>query len=154
MATTINASTLTVTVTEEISLNGSAQGATNSHTISSINEISKRIVTCPASNTTTIATFASAVNTSAGAIDVEDARYIRVTNLDDTNPITLAVVGAATLYQVSIEKGYSHIICTPDGCMLAEADTSPSFGTKADITSLQVNPGANSVDVEIFIASI
>ena len=152
MATTINASTLTVTVTEEISLNGSAQGATNSHTISSINEISKRIVTCPASNTTTIATFASAVNTSAGAIDVEDARYIRVTNLDD--PITLAVVGAATLYQVSIEKGYSHIICTPDGCMLAEADTSPSFGTKADITSLQVNPGANSVDVEIFIASI
>ena len=130
MATTINASTLTVTVTEEISLNGSAQGATNSHTISSINEI------------------------SAGAIDVEDARYIRVTNLDDTNPITLAVVGAATLYQVSIEKGYSHIICTPDGCMLAEADTSPSFGTKADITSLQVNPGANSVDVEIFIASI
>ena len=154
MATTINASTLTVTVTEEISLNGSAQGATNSHTISSINEISKRIVTCPASNTTTIATFASAVNTSAGAIDVEDARYIRVTNLDDTNPITLAVVGAATLYQVSIEKGYSHIICTPDGCMLAEADTSPSFGTKADIASLQVNPGSNSVDVEIFIASI
>ena len=154
MATTLKSATLKVTVEEEISLNGVRQDCKNVLRISDINEISKRIVTCPASNTTTIATFESAVNTSAGAIDVEDARYIRVTNLDDTNPITLAVVGAATLYQVSIEKGYSHIICTPDGCMLAEADTSPSFGTKADIASLQVNPGSNSVDVEIFIASI
>ena len=154
MATTITNATMSVTITESISLNGSNQGGTNTFSVADIDEVSKRIVTCPASNTTTIATFASAVNSSAGAIDVEDCRYIRVTNLDDTNPITLAGVGAATLYQVSIERGYSHVICTPDVCMLAEADTSPSFGTKADISSLQVNPGGNTVDVEIFIASV
>ena len=154
MATTITNATMTVSITESVSLNGSNQGSSNSFTVDEIDEVSKRIVTCPASNTTTIATFASAVNSSAGAIDVEDCRYIRVTNLDNSSPITLAVVGAATLYQVSIERGYSHIICTPDGCMLAEADTSPSFGTKADIASLQVNPGGATVDVEIFIASI
>ena len=154
MATTISSATLSVSIKETINLNGQEQGATNNFTISSINEVYKRIITCPASNTTTIATFNSNVHGAANAIDVEDARYIRVTNKDDTNPITLAVVGAATLYQVSIERGYSHVICTPDGCMLAEADTSPSFGTKADIASLQVNPGANTVDVEIFVASI
>lgn len=146
--------TLTTTITESLTLNGSQQGSSNTMSVDSINEVFKRVVTCPASNTTTIATFNSNVHGAANAVDVEDARYIRVTNLDSSNPITLAVVGAATLYQVSIERGYSHVICTPDGCMLAEEDTSPSFGTKADIASLQVNPGGNAVDVEIFIASV
>ena len=145
---------MTVKITENLTLNGSQQGSTNTLTLTGINDSFRRIVSCPASNTTTIASFNSNVYGAAGAIDVENARYIRVTNLDSTNPVTLAVVGAATLYQVSIERGYSHIICTPDGCMLAEADTTPSFGTKADIASLQINPGSNTVDVEIFIASV
>ena len=38
--------------------------------------------------------------------------------------------------------------------MLAEADTSPSFGTMADIASIQVNPAGNDVDVEILVASV
>ena len=37
--------------------------------------------------------------------------------------------------------------------MLAEADTSPSFGTMADLASIQVNPGGNAIDVEVFVAS-
>ena len=37
--------------------------------------------------------------------------------------------------------------------MLAEADTSPSFGTMADLASLQVNPAGNAIDVEVFVAS-
>ena len=37
--------------------------------------------------------------------------------------------------------------------MLAEADTSPSFGTMADVASLQVNPGGNAVSLEVFTAS-
>ena len=57
MASTITAATLTVRVVESISLNGSAQGASNSFTIDSINEIFKRIVTCPANQDTTVATF-------------------------------------------------------------------------------------------------
>ena len=39
MASTITAATLTVKVTETISLNGAAQGASNTKTIASINEI-------------------------------------------------------------------------------------------------------------------
>ena len=73
--------------------------------------------------------------------------------MDDTNALELAVVGAATLYQVELAAGESHILGNPDAIMLAEADTSPSFGTMADIASIQVNPGGNAVDVELFIAS-
>ena len=154
MTSSITAATLTVTITEAVSLNGYDQGASNSLTISSINEVFKRIVTCPASNTTTILTFASNVHTSAGAIDVEDTRYVRITNLDSSAPITIGVVGAASCYMVSLEFGRSYVLCTPDGIMLAEEDTSPSFGTKSDIASIQVNPGANTVDVEVFVAGI
>ena len=47
MATTISNATMTVTVTESVSLNGSQQGATNTLTLSNIDEIYKRIVTVP-----------------------------------------------------------------------------------------------------------
>tara|TARA_R100001082_G_scaffold49951_1_gene27033 strand:+ start:2418 stop:2882 length:465 start_codon:yes stop_codon:yes gene_type:complete len=153
MASTISAATLTVTITEAVTLNGYDQGSSNSLTISSVNEVMKRIVTCTASQTTTLVTFAASVHTSVHALDVEDTKYIRITNKDDTNAIELAVVGAATLYQVELGAGESHILGNPDAVMLAEADTSPSFGTMADIASIQVNPGGNAVDVELFVAS-
>ena len=47
MATTITAATLTVTLTEAISLNGYDQGAKNVLAISSIGEVYKRILTIP-----------------------------------------------------------------------------------------------------------
>ena len=76
------------------------------------------------------------------------------TNKDNTNAVELAIVGAATLYQITLAAGESHILGSADGLMLSEVDTSPSFGTMADLGSIQVNPGGNAVDVEIFIASI
>jgi hypothetical protein len=153
MASTISSATLTVTITEAVSLNGSAQGATNTLSIASINEIFKRIVTCTASQTTTVLTFNADVHGAAGAIDLQDAKYIRITNKDDTNALELAVVGAATLYQVELAAGESHVLGNPEAVMLAEADTSPSFGTMADLASIQVNPGGNAIDVEVFVAS-
>ena len=153
MASTISSATLTVTITEAVSLNGSAQGATNTLSIASINEIFKRIVTCTASQTTTILTFNAAVHGAAGAIDLQDAKYIRITNKDDTNALELAVVGAATLYQVELAAGESHVLGNPEALMLAEEDTSPSFGTMANLGSIQVNPGGNAIDVEVFVAS-
>jgi hypothetical protein len=154
MATTITAATLTVTLTENLSLGGNNFGGSKELTIASVTEAYKRIVRCINSQTTTIATFNGNAFGAANAIDLEDAKYIRVTNLDDTNPVEVAVVGAATLYQVRLSAGESHILGAPDDLMLAEADTSPSFGTMADIASIQVNPAGNDVDVEIFVAGV
>jgi hypothetical protein len=154
MASTVTASTLEVVISETLSLGGTQYGGTKTLSIEGINEVFKRIVKCVNSQTTTVATFNGNAFASANAIDVEDAKYIRVTNLDDTNPVELAIVGAATLYQVKLAAGESHILGSPEDLMLSEADVSPSFGTMADIASIQVNPASNDVDVEIFIASI
>ena len=154
MTTTISNATLTVTITESVSLNGTQQGATNTLSIANVDEVFKRIVTCTASQTTTLLTFNAAVHGAAGAIDLQDCKYIRVTNKDDTNALELAVVGAATLYQVELAAGESHILGNPEALMLAEEDTSPSLGTMADLASIQVNPGGNAIDVEVFVAGI
>ena len=145
--------TLTVTLTESVTLNSREQGGTSSFTVASIDEVMKRTVTCPTSATTTVATFATATSTSANAIDAQDCKYIRVTNLDSANGVELAVVGAATLYQVTLAAGQSHVLGSPSVLMVAEADTSPSFGTMADVASLQVRPIGDAVTVEVFAAS-
>ena len=145
---------LSVTLTESVTLNGSVRGTTNTLTVSDIIDTFERVVTCPALQTTTIATFATNVYDSVGAIDTQNAKYVRITNLSSEYDMELAVVGAATLYQVHIVAGHSHIICRTDDGMLAEADTSPSFGTMADIANIQARPTAGSdISVEIFVAS-
>ena len=144
---------LTTTVTESVIINGSVRGSTNTVTTTGINNVYERVVTCTSAQTTHIAAFDTNSYGSAVQIDKEDVRYIRVTNLDSTNSLELAIVGATTLYQVLLNAGQSHILCAAEDVMLAEADTSPSFGTMEDLTSIQVNPAA-TLDVEIFVASV
>jgi hypothetical protein len=144
---------LTTTLSESVTLNGAVRGTTNTVTTTGINNVYERIVTCTNAQTTFLAAFDTNSYGSAVQIDKEDVRYIRVTNLDATDSLELAVVGAATNYQVLLKAGQSHILCAAEDVMLAEADTSPSFGTMADLTSLQVNPAAD-LDVEIFVASV
>jgi len=144
---------LTTTVTESVTLNGAVRGTTNTVTTTGINNVYERIVTCTTGQTTFLAAFDTNSYGSAVQIDKEDVRYIRVTNLDTTNSLELAMVTGGTNYQVLIKAGQSHILCAAEDIMLAEADTSPSFGTMQDLQSIQVNPAA-TLDVEIFVASV
>ena len=144
---------LTTTLTESVTLNGSVRGSTNTVTTTGINDVLERIVTCDHSNTTTIATFAASPHTSVGAIDVDRTKYVRVTNLDDNGTIELAVVGTATNYQVQLPPGASHILARGAAVLLAEEDTTPSFGTLENLASLQVRPEGTSYNprVELFV---
>jgi uncharacterized membrane protein YvbJ len=144
---------LVTTLTETVTLNGSLRGSSNSVTTTGINDVFERIVTCAHSQTTTIATFAASPHTSAGAIDVDRTKYIRVTNLDENAEIELAIVTTASNYQVTITAGNSHILSQGAAIALGEEDTSPSFGTMEDIASLQVKPVGASYNprVEVFV---
>jgi|TARA_R110001583_G_scaffold43573_6_gene138713 hypothetical protein len=144
---------LVTTISESVVLNSSLRGSTNSVTTSGIGDVFERIVTCDHSQTTTIATFAAAPYTSAGAIDVDDVRYIRVTNLDTQGTIELGVVTTASNYQVRMTPGTSHVLARANESALGEEDTSPSFGTMENLASLQVRPDGTSYNprVEIFV---
>jgi len=144
--------TLTTTLSESITLNGSLRGSSNSVTTTGINDVFERIVTCTASVVTTVAVFDTLPSTSAGAINVAKTKYVRLTNLETAVDIELAVVTTASNYQVILTPGQSHILCQGADLALAEADTSPSFGTMEDLASLQVQPTtAVTARVEIFV---
>ena len=161
---------LTVTLTEAITLNNRDQGATTRATISSIDEIFKRIVTCPANNETTIARFRSSVGNVSGAVaydsalDVQDVKYVSLTNLDSSNSLKLSLqievgeddTGADTSATVLVEAGKSFMMGSPHDGIGAVA--SGSFNANlvtdlVDLDSLVVQPGSNSVDVEVYVAS-
>ena len=158
---------LIVTIREELTLNGDNHGAKNTLTISDIDEVFRRIVTCPANNETTIARFRSSVGNASGtatfdsALDVQDVKYVRVTNLDSSNSLTLSLQvevgeddsGADTSASVLVEAGKSFIMGSPhDGINLS--DTNANLVTDlVDLDSLVVQPGSNAVDVEVNIAS-
>tara|TARA_B100001029_G_C15064015_1_gene461686 strand:+ start:9132 stop:9581 length:450 start_codon:yes stop_codon:yes gene_type:complete len=146
---------LVTTISESVTLNGAVRGASNSVTTTGIVDVMERIVTCTQAQTTTIAVFAANPYTSAGAIDVDRTRYVRVTNLDTTNNIELAVVTTATNYQVTITGGNSHILSIGTEAAIGETDTSPAFGTLENLASLQVKPvTSNDAQVELFVGLV
>ena len=147
------AGTLKVKIQEDIVLDNQDYGSKRVLEISSIDEIYKRIVTCPASQTTTVVVFNSNVYSANGAVDVEDSKYIRITNLDSSNAVEIGLVGAATNYQVTLAAGQSHILGSADDLLLAETDTSPSFGTMTDLGKISCRPNGSAVNLEVFVAS-
>ena len=158
---------LKVTIREELTLNDYDHGARNSLVIADIDEVFRRILTCPANNETTIARFRSSVGNASGtatfdsALDVQDVKYVRVTNLDSSNSLKLSLqievgeddTGADTSASVLVEAGKSFIMGSPhDGINLS--DTNANLVTDlVDLDSLVVQPGSNAVDVEVYIAS-
>ena len=159
---------LKVTIREELTLNGYDQGAKNTLTISDVDEVFKRIVTCPANNETTVARFRSSVGNASGtatfdsALDVQDVKYVRVSNLDSSNSLTLSLQvevgeddsGADTSASILVEAGKSFILGSPhDGINLS--DTNANLVTDlVDLESLVVFTGSDAIDVEIFVASV
>tara|TARA_Y100000401_G_scaffold107935_1_gene102756 strand:- start:320 stop:769 length:450 start_codon:yes stop_codon:yes gene_type:complete len=143
---------LTTTITEAVILNGATRGSSNTMLTANIVDVLERILTCAHSNTTTIGVFATSPHTSAGAIDVENTAYVRVTNLSGTDAINLAVVSTATSYTVKLRPGGSHILFNGEDVLVGETDTSPGFTGLADLASLQVRPvGSTDCQVELFV---
>ena len=161
MTTTLTAATLTVTVSESITLNGASQGATNSISHASIAEITKRILTITTAEST-IATFSAAV-ASAGHYVAADVRYARFTNLmeDGDNFITLTFRNQDNdEVAIKLDAGQSFIWNGDNsGGMVdvfnatedADAASDTALG---DLTNIQADANTGSCDLEMFIASI
>jgi len=155
--------TLTSTITESISLNGADRGSTNTLSVASVTQVFHRIVTCPTGQDTTVATFASTADDSAvsGSLDVEDVKYIRVTNLDSSNPVNLSLQidageddsAADESATILIAAGRSFIMGAPsDGVAVSDANATIVTALH-NLESLLIDPISNNVTVEVFIAS-
>lgn len=157
MATTIAAATMAVTVTETVNLNGKEQGGTSTLSVAGINEVSKRILTVPTSEVTLIA-MGTAV--SLGTFVESAVKYIRFTNLDDTNHVTLTFKNEnADEFAVKLDKGQTFIyngdlsggvVDTMDAIANGDLTSSLSLG---DLVNVVAIANTASCDLEIFVAS-
>lgn len=147
MATTITPATLTVSISEDITLGGVARGATATLTISNVAEFTNRIVNVGTSEVDIIG-FGSA--NGQGSYIRTDVKYIRLTNLDDTNYATIGVskTGADTFF-IKLEPGKSFIMGNDDLEVDASGGASSAF-VEADNISAKANGAA--VDIEISVA--
>jgi len=149
MASTISSATLTVTVTEDISLNGSTMGATNTLTIGSVNEINQRIVTVDAGNVRTLFNFGGTV--SAGEFIRANVKYLRITNKDDTNTVSINIRGNATNCWVGVEAGGSFVLTTGSSMMQADDDTSVVTPVLEDLNTISAY-SASGADLDCYMA--
>ena len=154
MTSTLTAATMTVTVTESINLNGMNQGASNTLSLASIAEVSKRIVNVPASEVEVVA-MSTAV--ASGTFVESTVKYIRFTNLDDTNHITLTFKDEDnTEFAVLLDKGQSFIY---NGDIAGGVVNTMHAGGSAltvslnDLVNVTALADTAACDMEIFVAS-
>tara|TARA_R100001594_G_C3905197_1_gene231911 strand:+ start:46 stop:528 length:483 start_codon:yes stop_codon:yes gene_type:complete len=157
--------TLTVTITESLpDYNGSDNDLTltNALSISGVDDIYHRIVTVPAGGDTILANFHAAVSTSASSLDVENVKYIRVTNLDGSNPVNLSLQidageddsAADASTTLLLEAGKSFIMGSPSDGIATDDDAATIVTTLNNLESIIADSLSAAVQVEVFIASV
>jgi hypothetical protein len=150
-----------VTIVEQIVLNGRDQGSKNELSISGIKDIFKRIITIAADDDATVLVFKSTTASADGALDLQNVKYIRITNLDDTNSVGLSLQldsdednsAADASCTILLEAGRSFIMGTPDEGIHVDDDAATILTALTDLESIIINPGSNAGTVEVFTAS-
>jgi hypothetical protein len=148
MATTIDDATMTVTVNEDIKLNGHQVGSKIIQKIDGINEASRRILTISTDETEILALSSSA---GRGTYQTSSLQYIRISNLDDTNFIRLSFTsGSLNRYDMKLLAKRTAIFTSPS---ISGSDGGDAFGAFVDFDSMKATANTSTVDVELFVAS-
>ena len=151
---------LTVTITEDLILNGSTRGSTNILTITGIESVYERVVTIPANSDGTVVLTKDTIASSDGAVDIQDTKYIRVTNLDSTNNVNLSLQidsgnddsAADESATISLPAGHTFMMGTPHDAV-AVSDANATIVTALhDLESIIVDSADQNVTVEVFVA--
>ena len=153
MASTITPATMTVTVSESVTLNGVNQGGTQTLSIPLIATLSKRIVDVP---TAEVEIIAMSTAVAAGTFIESDVMYIRITNLDDTNHVTLTFKDEDnTEVAFLLDKGQSFIY---NGDLSAgvvnnmHASGSALTVSLNDLVNVTALADTGACNVEVFVA--
>jgi hypothetical protein len=153
--------TLKVKLLEDIILSNQDYSSKRTFEISSISNIFKRIVTVAADDDATVLVFKSTTASADAALDLQNVKYIRITNLDSSNSVNISLQldsgednSAADLSITHLlEAGRSFLMGAPDEGVHSDDDSATIVTALTDLESIIVDPGSNSGQVEVFVAS-
>lgn len=143
--------TLTVSIQEEITINGKDRGNTNSISITSVTETFNRVLTASATEQNIIEF--QATNPSGGALANGTCQYLRVTNLDSSNNVDLRVQTSTDTKEYLVRIGALESFILFNDTMDVNA-TSANLDGVIDLDQIEVIkakvPTASTADIEIF----
>tara|TARA_Y100000310_G_C20380735_1_gene667979 strand:- start:276 stop:755 length:480 start_codon:yes stop_codon:yes gene_type:complete len=158
MTTTVTSSTLTVDISETITLNGLKRNGRALYEIENISYIDSRIMTVTnATNGTGIISLSTVAG--SGVHSADKVKYLRLTNLDDSANVTIAF----SLYNVATQEMIG--ILLPAGKSIVIGDTNDAGDTDEasatvnnlslkDIIEIKGKSSAATCQIEIYIAAI
>ena len=147
MATTVSKTTFTSKITESITLNNHPKKLETTLTISDVTDYSHRIMSV-ATGTSSIILLG--VSDNAGTLDKERFKYLRITNLDDTNNVRLSfVLASGDTYEVVINPKTSHVLTAK----AADITTGGAAVSLEDIAQIKGTATTAACDIEIFTVS-
>lgn len=152
----VSAATLTTTVTDSITLNGTTYGNTITKTHASVKILRQQTITVPTSEVTLYNTLGTGSGTT---FDDDLIVYARITNTDTSNFIALVLENeSGDEFQYKINPGTSFLLG-------AHANAMEGTAAGADVTAGTFTDGADSIknitaiantgacDVEVLIAA-
>ena len=152
MATTVTAENLTVTITEQYTLNDVSYGNTMNKTYTDNGEVYQRIMSIPVGTEgayyTDIINFGAA--DAAGIADITNYKYFRIKNLDDTNFLTLRVKGTADSFFIKIKAGETFLLMDNE---IDAVTSSTTFGAFTDISQISANANTDGIDIEFVVVT-
>jgi hypothetical protein len=148
--------TLTVTVKEDVLINGVHRGSENVTDISSITETYSRVLDIGTGADTEVLKFGSA--DGAGTISRSKLKYMRFTNLSTTaaNTITLSIEDTdSEQYIIKLAAGQSYVLYNTDfdandASTSVAIGASYSFGGAIDL--IMARAAAGTPQLEVFAA--
>ena len=149
MASTISDSTLSVILTEKLTLNGRDHGSSQKITITGVNEVSKRILTCATTPGTQV--YAGGAAAGLGTFVTDNVKYIRITNLDDTNFVVVHLEGNGHYTQLTLAAG--NVFFLTDVSATFDSEALVADFSAEDITRIDVMADTAACDIEILVAS-
>ena len=154
--TSFGGATLTVTLKENLTIDKRDYGGQQIMEIASIVDVTRRLVTVTTTEAV-IATFAAAIG--PGAYIAADVMYMRFTNLDDTNFVTLTLRNQDNdEVAVKLDAGKSFILCGDNSGGMADmfnATQDADAGSDTDLgdlTNIQADANTASCHLEVFVA--
>ena len=153
---------LVVTLTESVIINGTQRGSQNTLTIANVEHTFERVVTIPANSDGTVVLNKDTIASSDGAVDIQDTKYIRITNLDTTNNVNLSLQidtgnndsAADNSASISLPAGYSFIMGTPHDAIAVSSEEASVITAMKDLESIIVDSADQNVKVEVFVAGV
>lgn len=135
--------TLTSTITEAVTINGKSLGNTITTSVTSINNVYQTVLSVKTADMINITSFGASGSEAMGTIDDGDLKYIRVTNLDATNFVSLQLSDGSNLSKLKLAAGDSFVY------FLDQADT--GGGSIVQLDSIKAQADTAECNVEVFI---